>query len=266
MSTLCVLCVPCAQGVFAEPFTPAQGSPDNPGEAQDIEIATGNLGGFSAEAPARGTLEGVSQSATPVHVTILLSGDFSDTSEFATISIGNWSCPTRFLELNGRDCAAAPVELAFDIDPSTWNALVARSTSFTMPVTFVGGPNVTADACVNAVSELKVRYLELSPRRVPVIGPTGPQGDRGPVGSNGPSGPQGPVGPIGPVGPVGAKGADGEPGTPGAVGAVGASGDVGPVGPQGVQGEPASTAWAWLAGMSMAVSVVSLAIAFSKRK
>ncbi|MDA0803395.1 MAG: hypothetical protein O2819_06525 [Planctomycetota bacterium] len=229
-------------------------------EAQEIEIATGNLGGFGARSPARGTLEGVSQSATPVRVTVFLSGDFGATGEFARLEIGDWACPTKFMELNGRDCSSPPYEQSFDLDPSMWNALVSKARSFTLPVAFTGGPDVTADACASPLSEVRVKYLELSPRRVPVVGPMGPVGARGPIGS------EGPVGPVGPQGPIGANGPHGAPGLVGTEGAVGPEGATGPVGPVGSQGEAASTAWAWLAGMSMAVSVVSLAIAFSKRK
>lgn len=232
-------------------------------EAAEIEISTGNLGGFSGKAPARGTLEGVSQSATPVKATVELSGDFGSPGEFARLMIGEWQYPGKFLEQGGRDCAAPPAVFTFDIDPATWNSLVASSKSFTLPVSVIGSAEVDLGGCAEAVTTVSVKYLELSPRRVPVVGPQGPQGDRGPTG---PVGAPGQVGAPGPIGPAGPKGDAGAAGPEGAVGPVGPQGAVGAIGPQGEKGEPASTAWAWLATLSMAVSFVALVMALKNRR
>lgn len=232
-------------------------------EAAEIEISTGNLGGFSGKAPARGTLEGVSQSATPVKATIELSGDFGSPGEFARLMIGDWQYPGKFLEQGGRDCAAPPAVFTFDIDPATWNSLVASSKSFTLPVSVIGSAEVDLGGCAEAVTTLSVKYLELSPRRVPVVGPQGPQGERGP---SGPVGAAGQAGAPGPVGPTGPKGDAGAAGPEGAIGPVGPQGEVGVTGPQGEKGEPASTAWAWLATLSMAVSFVALVMALKNRR
>lgn len=234
-----------------------------PADAQIIELTTGNLGGFGKGRPAVGALEGVTQTAMPVAVTVHLSGDFSDIGEFARLSIGPWEYRGKLWEFNGRDCASPPAVVEFAIDPPTWNALVAGAASSTLPVTFTAGPDVDAGACPSPTTELHVRYLELTPRLVPVIGPTGPQGEQGQAG---PTGATGPIGPQGPVGATGPKGADGSPGPTGLEGPQGAVGPEGPTGPIGPVGEPASTAWAWLAGLSMAVSAVALFIAMANRR